>query len=105
MVTVSSGPRHRARTVLKCFEEHQSEFNLLPWPVQFVDLIPIEHLWDEVGSALRSLEMPTSNLIHLRAEVITDWANIPPNWYQLLIESILRIISAIIRDKGGANHY
>ncbi|GBN76099.1 hypothetical protein AVEN_185602-1 [Araneus ventricosus] len=43
-----NAPCHRARSVSEWFEEHQSEFNLLPWPAQSSEINPTKHVWDEV---------------------------------------------------------
>lgn len=100
-----NAPCHRARTVTNWFEEHQSEFSLLPWPAQSPDLNPIEHLWDEVERSFQSLETPPSNLTQLRAAIMSAWVNIPQERYQHLVESMPRRVSAVIRAKGGPTRY
>lgn len=37
---------HTAKNVQECFEKHDKEFKVLPWPHNFPDLNPFEHLWD-----------------------------------------------------------
>lgn len=100
-----NAPCHRARTVSQWFEEHESEFNLLPWPAQSPDLNPIEHLWDEVERSVHSLERQPSSLTQLRAAIMSPWANIPLQRYQQLVESMPRRIAAVIRAKGGPTRY
>ncbi|GFR00647.1 hypothetical protein TNCT_98181 [Trichonephila clavata] len=52
---------HRNLLDSKWFEKHQSEFNLLPWPVWSPDSDPIEHVWGKVERSL--LSIPTVVII------------------------------------------
>lgn len=100
-----NAPCHKAGIVLRWFEEHDGEFNLLRWPAQSPDLNPIENLWDEIERALRQMDPVPSNLQELASAVQRAWSGIPSTTYQHLIESMPRRIKAVIRAKGGPTAY
>ena len=59
LVSAYNAPRHKARSMQKCFVEIGVED--LDWPAQSPDLNPIEHLWDELERRLRARpNCPTS---------------------------------------------
>ena len=63
---------HTAKIVQECFEEHEKEFRVLPWPPNFPDLSPVEHPMGCVGTTnpiyggpilqLAGLERTTANV-------------------------------------------
>ncbi|GBN43491.1 hypothetical protein AVEN_259544-1 [Araneus ventricosus] len=65
----------------------------------------MEHMRGEIQRSLRSLETQLSNMIELRAGIMSAWANIPQQCYQKLVESMPRRISALIRAKAGPTRY
>lgn len=81
-----NAPFHRAPWVLNRYEVRQSEFNLFICLSQSSDRNNIEDLLDEVERALRSLEMPASNLTQLTATILSALANINQRQYQQLVE-------------------
>ncbi|CAC5385416.1 unnamed protein product [Mytilus coruscus] len=49
----------------------------LPWPAFLPDLGPIEHLWDQIGQAVRRREPPPVTLRQLEIALRKEWTNIP----------------------------
>ena len=37
-------------------EEHKSEFKVLTWPLNLLDVNPIKHLWDMLNKQVQSME-------------------------------------------------
>ena len=47
---------HKAEMVQECFEEHNNQFEVLPWPPNSPDVKPTERLWDALDKQVRSME-------------------------------------------------
>ncbi|GBM12774.1 hypothetical protein AVEN_128449-1 [Araneus ventricosus] len=58
-----NAPCHKARIVLKWFEEHTDEFHLhMSWLPNSQDLNPMEHIWDAMERQLRAQTPPCQNI-------------------------------------------
>ncbi|GBO46617.1 hypothetical protein AVEN_153837-1 [Araneus ventricosus] len=57
-----NAPRHKARVVLKWFEEHTDEFHLMSWPPNSPDLNLMEHIWDVMERQLGAQTSSRSNI-------------------------------------------
>ena len=77
-------------------KEEQHVVQLMSWPVQSVDLNPIELVWDELHWKVRA-KQPTS-VAHFLKE---SWAELFSVYLQSLVERMLRICEAVIVPKGG----
>ena len=92
-------PKHTAKKTKKWFKEHKVE--VLPWPSQFPNLNPIEHLWNEVERRLRRLpELPTGKE-DLWNKMVGVWNRIKDEFLDKLIESMPARINAVLKAKGG----
>ena len=69
------------------------------------DCNPIEHLWDELGPAISSMDNPPQNLDELRQALLDKWAQIPVQHLQRLVASMPRWLVAIIAARGGNIRY
>ena len=96
---------HRARIVRDWFNEHQSDFQQLPWPPQSPELYPIENVWDMLERRIRQQSPLPSNLQDLKVCVANAWYSLDINALQKHVESIPSRIRAVIRAKGGPIKY
>ena len=78
--------------VQEWFEGHNKEFEVLTWPQNSKDLIPIEELWDVLDKTIRSLEDPPCNLEILKDLLIKSWCS----WWNLVCVLSIVVISALV---------
>ena len=94
---------HRARVVLDFLQ--QGIVTKMEQPPRSPDCNPIEHLWDELGRAISSMDNPPQNLHELRQALLDKWAQIPVQRLQRLVASMPRRLAAIIAARGGNTRY
>ena len=74
-------------------------------PPRSPDCNPIEHLWDELGRAISSMDNPPQNLDELCQALLGKWAQIPVQCLRRLVASMPRRLAAIIGARGGNTRY
>ena len=94
---------HRARVVLDFLQK--GNVTKMEQPPRSPDCNPIEHLWDELGRAISSMDNPPQNLDELRQALLDKWAQIPVQRLQRLVASMPRRLAAIIAARGGNTRY
>ena len=94
---------HRARVVLDFLQ--QGNVTKMEQPPRSPDCNTIEHLWDELGQAISSMDNPPQNLDELRQALLDRWAQIPVQRLQHLVASMPRWLAAIIAARGGNTRY
>ena len=94
---------HRARVVLDFLQ--QGNVTKMEQPPRSPDCNPIEHLWDELGRSISSMDNPSQNLDELRQALLDKWAQIPVQRLQRLVASMPRRLAAIIAARGGNTRY
>ena len=94
---------HRARVVLDFLQ--QGNVTKMEQPPRSPDCNPIEHLWDEFGQAISSIDNPPQNLDELRQALLDKWAQIPVQCLQRLVASMPWRLAAIIAARGGNTRY
>ena len=94
---------HRVRVVLNFLQ--QGNVTKMEQPPRSPDCNPIEHLWDELGRAISSMDNPPQNLDELRQALLDKWAQIPVQRLQRLVASMPRRLAAIIAARGGNTRY
>ena len=94
---------HRARVVLDFLQ--QGNVTKMKQPPRLPDCNPIEHLWDELGRAISSMDNPPQNLDELRQALLDKWAQIPVQRLQRLVASMPWRLAAIIAARGGNTRY
>jgi hypothetical protein len=83
----------------------QQGINTLPlWEVS-PDLSPMEHLWDQLGRAVRQGHLEPQTRQQLEAALQADWRNIPQVRIQCLISYILRRCRACVAAGGRHIQY
>ncbi|GBL98602.1 Transposable element Tc1 transposase [Araneus ventricosus] len=100
-----NAPCHKARIVLKWFEEHTDEFHLMSWPPNSPDLNPMEHIWDVMERQLRAQTLPCPNISTLRGRCLDISYNLALVIYQKLVASMPRRDAAVLKAKGGTTNY
>ena len=96
-------PKHTSKVARKWLQDHG--FVVMVWPAQSADLNPIEHLWHYIKNRLKKYETPPKGILELWERVEKEWAAIPAEVCQNLIESMPRRIEAVIKAKGGYTKY
>ena len=94
---------HRARVVLDFLQ--QGNVTKMEQPPRSPDCNPIEHLWDELGRAISSMDNPPQNLDEIRQALLDKWAQIPVQRIQRLVASMPRRLAEIIAARGGNTRY
>ena len=94
---------HSARLTQDFLEQH--EINIMPWPPYSSDLSPIEHLWDQLKSAIAKRQPPPQNLADLVTAVQEEWELIPQNQISRLVRSMRRRCVSCCDAQGGHTHY
>jgi hypothetical protein len=83
----------------------QQNVDLLPWPAVSPDLLPIEHVWDEIERRLRHLPNQPVTLAEMGLALIRIWNNIPQAFFNNWVRSIDRRCQACINANGGHTRY
>jgi len=77
----------------------------LSWLAFFLDLSPIEHLWDQLGCAVRRHQPQSMMLGQLETALQDEWRNIPQARIQWLIRLMPRRCRACVAANGGHIRY
>ena len=94
---------HRARIITDHLQAHCVD--RMEWPACSPDLNPIEHLWDQLGRAVRRQMTPVSTLLDLRRILLEEWNAIPQIRIQRLVLSMRKRCQATIHAFGGSTRY
>ena len=94
---------HHAQVVLDFLQ--QGNVTKMEQPARSADCNPIELIWDELGHAITSMEIPPNNLGELCQALLDKWAEIPVECLQHLVGSMPRRLGAIIVARGGTTWY
>ena len=80
---------------------HKDYITKMDQPPHCLACNPIDHLWDELGRAINTMDHPPHNLHELRQALLDQWANIYVERLQRLVASMPRRQAAIIGVRGG----
>ena len=69
------------------------------------DCNPIEHIWDELGHAITSMENPPQNLGEPHQALSDKWAQITAELLQRLVASMPQCLVATIAARCGNTRY
>ena len=98
-----NAPAHRARVVTNFLEEQ--DVNVLRQPALSPDLNPIEHLWDQLGRAIRQRDNQPSTLRELGQALLEEWNRIPAERLRELVNSMPRRLVDVVTARGGHTRY
>jgi transposase len=96
-----NAPVHRAQVTAPA----RKNIRTLKWPAQSPDLNPIEDLWKIIKTTVAKRTPRPSSLTMLEKYVQEAWADIPPEDYRSLVDSMPRRIQAVIDANGGHTKY
>lgn len=77
----------------------------MEWPASSPDLNPIEHLWDQLGRAVRARVTNTTTLADLRQMLDEEWDAIPQQCVTRLVTSMRRRCQAVVAVYGSSTRY
>ena len=90
------GPANTTRATRALLQA--SRINILPWPSCSPDLNPIEHIWDVIGSKVRT-RIPR-NVSELERAVLEEWNILQQHVCQEYVLSMRRRCRAVINANG-----
>ena len=94
---------HVARVAQEYLEE--VEISVMDWPARSPDLNPIEHLWDQMGRKVRSLNRSPQTLAELKISLEMIWREIDQNSIRRLIMSMPDRCQAVNNARGGNTRF
>ena len=94
---------HRARLVRNFLE--REGITRMDWPACSPDLNPIEHLWDQLGRAVRKRVTNATILAGLRQILINECNAIPQQRIATLINSMRMRCQAVVQALGSSTRY
>ncbi|CAH1267810.1 TAZ [Branchiostoma lanceolatum] len=74
----------------------------MEWPSKSADLNPIEHLWDQLGRAVRARVTERTMLADLGRLLVEEWDAIPQHRIARLVTSMRRRCRAVVTARGWA---
>ena len=77
----------------------------MEWPASSPDLNPIEHLWDQLGRAVRARVTNTTTLADLQRMLLEEWDVIPQQCVTRLGTSMRRKCQAVVAVYGASTRY
>ncbi|UYV64060.1 hypothetical protein LAZ67_2006425 [Cordylochernes scorpioides] len=94
---------HRAGVVDTFLQNHA--IARMNWPARSPDLNPIEHVWDNLGRRISSLQPPPRNTHELETALTQEWALIPQELINSLFLSMGHLCRACLSVKGDHTPY
>ncbi|GFW34963.1 transposable element Tcb2 transposase [Trichonephila clavipes] len=73
----------------------------MEWPARSPDRIPIEHVWNALGTRVASRQPPPQTLQELERALLEEWKRIPQLVINSLIDSIPQRCSTLLAVRGN----
>lgn len=96
-------PKHTSKATKKWLADNK--VTIMDWPAQSPDMNPIENLWSELETRIRSREVQPSNKYQLFEMLQEEWKNISLDITSKLVASVPRRITDLLSVKGGHTKY
>ena len=80
-------------------------FSLLTWPVQFLDLNPMEHLYAILKRRLNQYDSPPKGMIELWERVVQVFSSITTHDCRRLVEIMPKRMEVVVASKGKWTKY
>jgi hypothetical protein len=96
-------PKHTSHRVLHFLDTQHPQHLTYEWPASSPDLNPIENVWSQLATAVRS-QQPTT-LSHLRAAIRRAWRRLPLESVIASINSMPERLKEVIAKHGGHTSY
>ncbi|GFY16693.1 transposable element Tcb2 transposase [Trichonephila clavipes] len=93
-----NAPCHRTVAAEKLLESEDIE--RMDWPARYLDLNPIEHVWDFLGRRLAARTLPPGTIRELRLALQDEWAAMPQQLIDTLILSMGRRCETCLAVRG-----
>ncbi|GFU27591.1 transposable element Tcb2 transposase [Trichonephila clavipes] len=93
-----NAPCHRTVAAEQLLESEDIE--RMDWPARSLDLNPIEHVWDFLGSRLATRTLPPVTIRELRLALQDEWAAMPQQLIDTLVLSMGRRCETCLAVRG-----
>lgn len=77
----------------------------MSWPPQSLDLSLIENLWKQLKDRISRRRHRIRSIEEMEAALRQEWAKIGEDTLEALMESMLRRMEEMMKNKGGATKY
>lgn len=94
-----NAPCHRTLAVETCLDTHGIQ--RMVWPSRSPDLNPIENIWDTLGRRVAARNYPPTSKNTLISALTEEWANIPQQMLDNVVQSMPRRVQSCIALHGG----
>jgi transposase len=103
MFQQDGAPSHTSKLTQQWFSQY--DIPLIFHPASLPDLNPIEPVWHELKSRLRSLEHPLTTAEGLKSAIHAAWDSMPIEDVNKHAHKMSEHVEAILRAKGGHTHF
>ncbi|GBO15303.1 hypothetical protein AVEN_135224-1 [Araneus ventricosus] len=100
--TLTAG--HASR-VAKWLQEHSSDFRNFHWPPKSPEMNIIEDIRDALLHAVDNRSPPPHTPMDLWTVLKDEWCELPPRYFQTLVESMPHRVEALLCVRGGPTRY
>ena len=94
---------HTARDAAAFFD--QQDVEIMDWSARSPDMKPIEYVWDQMSVRIRDMDDPHSTIAELNNSVHQAWAAVRLGRVRTLVETMSRLVRALLAARGGHTCY